>query len=171
MIFFDVETTDLIHNAAAPLHLQPFIIEIGALKTDIAGVEEERFEALIKPLSDKPLDPIITQITGLTDADLKDAPIFIEVYGALWRFFSGETTLLAHNAIFDWQMLQFELRRVAKEFNFCWPREIIDTRTRWPGALQKWGHAVRGEDYVQKHRALEDCLLLRDCWFSGVGDV
>jgi hypothetical protein len=27
----------------------------------------------------------------------------------------------------------------------------------------------RGEQYVQMHRAVDDCELLRECWFSGKG--
>lgn len=166
MIFFDVETTGLISNYALPLAQQPCIIELGALKTDEIGATQDTFSALVRPFDGKPLPPIITKITGLTDAELIDEPIFIELYGALAAFFRGERVMLAHNAIFDWQMLQIELRRVAKEYAFPWCSEVIDTRSKWPGKLQEWGKKVRGAEYIQAHRALDDCRLLRDCWFA-----
>jgi DNA polymerase III epsilon subunit-like protein len=168
MIFFDVETTGLIENEELPLVRQPHIIEIGALRCDDDGKVLDTFSSLVKP--PVPLPSIITKITGLVDKDLVDQPLFIEVYGALAEFFLGERVGLAHNARFDQMMLAFELRRVGKEHQFPWPPQLIDTRTRWSGKLANWGKKVKGDGYVQPHRALEDCALLKDCWFSEVGD-
>lgn len=160
MIYFDVETTGLITNEALPLAQQPRIIEIGALKGG------ERFSTLVNP--GVPLTPEITKITGLTDADLKRAPTFVEVWADLAEFFLGEREWAAHNARFDQMCLVFELRRCGKDLQFPFPPVILDTRTVWRGKLADWGRAVRGPDYVQLHRAIEDCELLRECHLSGV---
>lgn len=164
MIFFDVETTGLIENEMLPLKQQPRIIELGALKTDEAGTELARINILINP--GMPLPAIITKITGLTDDDLKDKPAFGEVLPTVVDFFLGERKMLAHNSRFDLMLLVFELRRLDKHLNFPFCPEVIDTRTRWHGKLAEWGKKVKGPDYVQAHRAIGDCELLRDCWFA-----
>lgn len=164
MIFFDTETTGLIDNESLPLSQQPRIIEIGALKTDEKGNELAAFNVLINP--GRPLDAVITKITGLTDADLARAPGFVEVLPELIDFFTGERLMLAHNARFDLMLLVFELRRLDRQWRFPYCAEVIDTKTRWAGKLAEWALKVKGPDFVQTHRAIEDCRLLRDCWFA-----
>lgn len=164
MIFFDVETTGLIDNEMLPLKQQPRIIELGALKTNEEGVDIDRINILINP--GMPLPAIITKITGLTDADLEGQPSFSEVLPKVAAFFLGEHKMLAHNSRFDLMLLVFELRRLDKQWNFPFCHEVIDTRTRWHGKLADWGKKVKGPDYVQPHRAIGDCELLRDCWFA-----
>jgi len=164
MIFFDTETTGLITNEALPLPQQPRIIELGALRCDEEGRVLSRFTRLLNP--GVALPAVITKITGLTDEDLRDAPTFAEVWPELAAFFRGEEEMLAHNARFDQMMLVFELRRLGKEFQFPYCSVVRDTRERWPGKLADWGRAVRGDNYVQMHRAVDDCELLRECWFK-----
>lgn len=166
MIFFDTETTGLIDNELLPLKQQPRIIELGALKTDETGKEIDRINFLINP--GMPLPGIITKITGLTDADLKDQPAFAEVLPLVAEFFLGERTMLAHNARFDLMLLVFELRRLDKQWNFPFCSEVIDTRTKWHGKLADWVKKVKGPDFIQPHRAIGDCELLRDCWFAEI---
>lgn len=168
MIFFDTETTGLITNEALPLGQQPRIIEIGAVKTNDVGKVRGKFECRLNPGC--ALEPVITKITGLTDVDLKDAPPFIEIYGALAEFFIGERHWLAHNARFDLMMLVFELRRVDKHLAFPFPPLMTNTQVKWRGKLPNWAKVVKGEAFVQEHRALSDAMLLRECWFSGVTD-
>ena len=166
MIFFDTETTGLITNEALPLDTQPYIIEVAAMKTDEQGNEIARFESLVN--APVPITPEITKITGIAPEDVLGAPSFASVYFRLAQFFSGETTMVAHNASFDHNMLIFELRRLGKQYQFPYPTTVIDSRIVWRGKLQDWGRAVRGEKYIQRHRAMADVELLRDCYFSGV---
>ena len=166
MIFFDAETTGLIDNEGLSLDRQPQIIELGAISVEDDGTVRDTFHSLVRPTV--PLPAIITKITGHTDQSLQDAPTFIEVWAALAEFFRGEKQMLAHNARFDQMMLAFELMRIGKQFQFPWCPELIDTRVRWSGKLADWGKAVHGPAFVQAHTAVEDCRLLRDCWFSGV---
>lgn len=164
MIFFDVETTGLIDNELLPLDRQPRIIEIGALKTDAEGVELGSLSMLIDP--GMALPEIITKITGITDADLKGQRKFADVLPEVAAFFRGEETMLAHNARFDLMLLVFELRRLDKQWQFPFCSRVTDTRVRWRGKLAEWAKKVKGPDWVQSHRAIEDCRLLRDCWFA-----
>lgn len=157
MIVFDTETTGLIEHEALPLEKQPRIIEIGAVLM-IGGKEVDHFSSLVNP--GVPLSPEITRITGLRDEDLKDAPVFIELYGALYRFFEKADDVVAHNCRFDQMMLVFELRRVGLEHNFAYPQRWIDSRTVYPGRLQKWAAERDPTFSAQTHRALDDARLL-----------
>jgi len=76
MIFFDTETTGLIKNVALPLNRQPKIIEIGCIREPNIKGRSRFFEATFNP--GFKLDPVITKITGLTDADLAEQPRFGE---------------------------------------------------------------------------------------------
>lgn len=164
MIFFDVETTGLIENEYLGLDKQPRIIEIGALKTDDDGNEIARYSTLVHP--EKKLPEIITKITGIKDEDLIGAPLFSDCYKDLAEFFVGEKKMLAHNARFDLMCLVFELMRMDKLYNFPFCIECIDTRTKYGGKLEKWAKLVKNDAFVQTHRAIDDVITLRDCWFS-----
>ena len=169
MIYFDCETSGLIKNLALPLAQQPYIIELGAVKTDNQGTELEEFSCLIKPPI--PIEPVITKITGITNEQLAaEGMLFVEAWGALAAFFLGEREMLAHNAAFDHSMLMIELSRIGKQYNFPWCSVVIDTMSRYHHKLSRWAQLVKGPDYVQPHRAVNDARLLRDCWFSGIGD-
>jgi DNA polymerase III epsilon subunit-like protein len=168
MLWLDAETTGLVDNEGLPLSQQPHIIEIGVLKTDEAGNELDSFSSLIRPSNFTTLPEIITKITGIQDTDLKDAPLFLEMYGALATFFRGERELLAHKVGFDLMVLVFELRRIGKEFKFPYCSDVTDTMTIFHHRLSSWAAKVKGPDFVQTHRALDDARLLRDCYFSGV---
>lgn len=173
-IIFDTETTGLIRNEATPLSQQPQIIELGAVKVDVAESMRsgnltviDTFSALVNP--GVPLPEIITKITGLKDEDLAEAPSFIEVLPSLQRFFLGAGEMMAHNARFDLMMLVFELRRCGKEFQFPFCPALTDTLSFYPGKLANWAKEVKGEAFVQTHRAVDDARVLADCWWSQVG--
>jgi DNA polymerase III epsilon subunit len=160
VIFFDTETTGLIKNAALNLKLQPRIIEIGMV-TDTG----EQFSQLLDP--GQQLRPIITKITGITDDDLKDAPTFDEIYSDLVEFMDGQDEMVAHNMPFDRQMLEFELRRMDVQKEFCWPAELIDTvqmaKPFYGGRYKKLDFLYQDliGDFKQTHRAIEDCIMLQ----------
>ena len=56
------------------------------------------YSTLIRP--SRSLPPEITELTGITDADLEAAPALAEVAGEI-RDFIGDRDLIAHNAAFD----------------------------------------------------------------------
>jgi DNA polymerase III epsilon subunit-like protein len=74
VIVFDTETTGLIQHPSTPLAQQPEIIEFCGVKLndDTLAPVGEPLLFLCKPRTPA-LDPKITQITGLTLDDLKDA--------------------------------------------------------------------------------------------------
>lgn len=82
------------------------IIQIGAIKYE-NDVEIERFNEYIKPMRSE-ISSFITEITGISNQQVKDAPTFSEKYPDLLEFISGYT-LVAHNAQFDMGFLLFQL--------------------------------------------------------------
>jgi DNA polymerase-3 subunit epsilon len=84
------------------------ITEIGAVRYE--GLQEVgRFSTLVNPL--RPIPPIITQITGITQAMVAGAPRIEEVIPELLEFLEG-AVVVAHNASFDVGFLNYELRRL-----------------------------------------------------------
>jgi DNA polymerase III epsilon subunit family exonuclease len=78
------------------------IIEVGAVRYR-DGQEVERFSSLVNP--QRPLSLEITQLTGITDDDLKDAPSLTSVSNKLYAFL-GNSPIMAHNADFERRFLQ-----------------------------------------------------------------
>lgn len=83
------------------------LIEIAAIRVR-GGKEVARFETLVKPGCK--LSKRITEITGITDEELKDAPTQQE---ALQRFvnFLMDDIIVAHNANFDVNFIYDSLER------------------------------------------------------------
>src|SRR5690554_66008 len=94
LVFVDVETTGL--NASMDR-----IIEIHMLRLENSGQVTE-YGTLINP--QRPLPARITEITGLTDHDMKDSPIESKVAASI-RHFMGNGTPVAHNLQFDLRFL------------------------------------------------------------------
>ncbi len=87
---FDIETTGL-----SPINNQ--ITEIGAVRISGGKVLDE-FNIMVNPGVHIPEE--ITELTGISDDDVKDAPMISE---ALRQFldYCGDRVLIAHNANFD----------------------------------------------------------------------
>lgn len=90
-VVFDIETTGLSAKSGDR------IIEIGAVKIK-NGIVVDVFHSLINPGIKIPYR--ITELTGLTDSDVKNSPKFEEVL-CEFKIFSEDLALVAHNAKFD----------------------------------------------------------------------
>lgn len=89
IVIFDIETTGFSHTWSE-------IIQIAALRMrDGCLAPDETFSTFIRPL--RRIPAFITEITGITDADVEDAPSAAEALFSFSRFV-GTTTLLGHNA-------------------------------------------------------------------------
>lgn len=163
MLIFDTETTGFL-LPGQPLANQPHIIEIGMIKTDGQLNELARFQRLLCP--GKMLEPIITEITGITDADLEGCPRFARVVADLADFCRGEKECVAHNVEFDRSMLVNELLRIDWQWRFPFPSFWIDTVPLSGGKkLDVWSKEILGDSYTpQTHRALGDCERLLACY-------
>lgn len=125
MIAFDTETTGLLKPELTELHLQPFITEIYLCRFNWKGEISEEFESYVKP--PVPIPEKITEITGITNEMVADAPRFVEIFDDIYDFVSGDDEIYAHNCSFDIGVLVMEMRRYDLEYRFCWPRNQICT--------------------------------------------
>lgn len=99
------------------------ITEIGAVKVK-GGVVQDHFESFVNPLLAIP--QYITDLTGITDLMLANAPIIDDVLPNFFKFIGdhNEVILVAHNAPFD---LSF-LKSAAIAINLTWPKfRTLDT--------------------------------------------
>jgi len=101
----DVETT----GTSSVYHR---VIEVAVLRVE-RGVVVKRFQSLVNP--ERYISPFIEGITGITNADVAEAPVFARLAGKLLPLFRG-AILVAHNARFDLAFLQGEFARLGKRF-------------------------------------------------------
>jgi DNA polymerase-3 subunit alpha (Gram-positive type) len=144
----DVETTGL-------SSYRDRLTEIGAVLVS-GGQVKERFQSFVNPKM--PIPPEITRLTGITDADVRDAPEEGEALGAFLDFAAGRP-LVAHNAPFDMGFLSAAAKRSSLSFEPV----TYDTLTLSQGLLSDMRHhklnnvAERlGLPEFNHHRAADD---------------
>lgn len=166
---FDTETTGLIKNSRLALDKQPSVIEFyGELVDDATGEVKKEVEFLAYP--GFPLEPIITQITGLTDADLINQPKFAVNIHRVVDFFAGAEEAVAHNLQYDRGMIGFEMARAG--IDFVWPAKLTCTVQRTEHLkghrlnLSKLHELLFGQPFDGAHRAREDVKALTRCFLE-----
>ena len=156
LVFLDFETTGLeIGNES--------IIEVGACKVDRNG-QEYFFQELVKPVTD--IKPLITQITGIDNEMVKNAPSLKEVLQAFMEF-CGSAQIIAHNAQFDVPWLVTSLMRHQFDVPFSqvlctlkWAKTKEEGK-RSLGALSKKYHI----GHENAHRALADAVVTKSLFY------
>ena len=143
------------------------ITEIGAVKV-CGGHVLATFKTFVNPGT--PLPPFITELTGITDAMLIDAPTIESVLPLLFEFLGSDksTVFVAHNAPFD---LSF-LKASAALHGYTWPNfRVIDTVKAARFVLTKDDVAnyqlgtlavYFRTEIAPNHRALDDALATVD---------
>lgn len=143
------------------------ITEIGAVKV-CGGQVLGTFKTFVNPGTTLP--PFITELTGITDEMLRDAPTIESVLPLLLEFLGSEksTVFVAHNAPFD---LSF-LKASAALHGYIWPNfRVIDTvkaarfvLTKDDVANYQLGTlaAYFRTEIAPNHRALDDALATVD---------
>jgi len=156
LVFLDFETTGLEPGRDS-------IIEIGALKIDEDSYEHT-FQTFIKP--PHPISTHITQITGITDEMVSEAPEAIDPLKKLMSFI-GNAKIVAHNADFDlpWLIVNLLQNKLPFENNdvICtlkWARQSGEAHCSL-GALSK-KYAIR---HSNAHRALADAVATKELFF------
>jgi DNA polymerase III subunit epsilon len=160
-VALDLETTGLMADTDR-------IVEIGAVRFRVDGQELGRFQRLVNP--ERPMSPAAFAIHGLSDDVLAGAPPVREILPEFLLFIGNPatTSLLAHNASFDAGFLGCELARAGQPVP---SHSMFDTlalaRRQLPWlASHRLDNLARalGLDPAGAHRALADCLRVKEIW-------
>ena len=118
LVIFDLETTglDLVKDR---------IIQISYIIVNPDG-SEERGNELVNP--EKPIEPIITQLTGISNEDVKDKPTFKQLGAILADKFTGCDFAGFNSNHFDIPLLAEEFLRAGIDFDFS-RSKMIDAQT------------------------------------------
>jgi DNA polymerase-3 subunit epsilon len=152
LVIFDLETTglDLVKDR---------VIQISYIKVHPNG-EEKRGDELINP--EKPIEPIITQLTGITNEDVKDKPTFKQLAKTFADKFTGCDFAGFNSNNFDIPLLAEEFLRAGIDFDFSKCR-LIDACTifrkmerRNLAAAYKFYCGRKMEEDFEAHRADQD---------------
>ena len=155
----DIETTGLGPEKSK-------IIEIGAVKYE-DGVQKEVFSNLVNPQI-AGIPARITDLTGITDEMVKDAPQEAEAMRSLLRFLEGEEVLLGHNIPFDFSFLKVAAGRLGVDFSFQGLDTLVIARLCHPELSSKTLAAMceaYGITNEHAHRAYEDACTAAQLYF------
>ena len=156
---------DLETSGGAP-HLGAAITEIGAVKIQ-GGEVLETFSTLVNPRH--PIPSFITELTGINDALVHDAPPIEAVLPDLFHFLGDEETIfVAQNAPFDLSFLKF----ASRAHGYSWPHfRVFDTaiiarrtlsRDEAPNCKLGTLAEICGTEVTPNHRALDDAQATVD---------
>src|SRR6266571_2016154 len=151
-VTFDFETTDTDVETCG-------VVEIGAVRV-VNGEIVDRFHAMVNPF--RAISPKATaDVHGYSDADVRDAPSFAEIWPA-FREFVGDDLMIAHNGMnFDVPVL----RRLAAGRDGLDTLAFYDTlplvRSLSQDSAKQDDIAHRfGIDCGRAHHALDDAITL-----------
>jgi DNA polymerase-3 subunit epsilon len=121
-VVVDVETTGSWGNGDR-------ITEIGAVKIRNHRVVDE-WHSLINP--QRTIPQRITQLTGITNAMVRDAPLFAEIADSFMAFM-GDAIFVAHSVNFDYGFIASEYERLERRFRFPKLCTCASMRRNYPG--------------------------------------
>ena len=165
-IVFDLETTGL-----SPEYED--IIEFGAVKV-VNGEIKERKQFFVKPT--KSIPKIITEITSISDEDVKDAKPESEAIKDIRDYLSGHT-IVAHNANFDITFVNSKLMKYGFEpLNDPVVDSLVVSRIVHPNVKRfrlenvAFRYSVNYDSTVA-HRADYDAVVLGKVWIKMISDL
>ena len=133
------------------------IIELGAVRVR-NGKIEETFQRLVKP--DNPIDQFITNLTGITNEMLKDAPKIDKILPEYIAFI-GEDKIVGHNVNFDINFIYDKYYEMSKKaFN----NSFVDTLRMARKVLKELDHHRLSDLRAfykidsKEHRSIDDCI-------------
>lgn len=146
----DIETTGGQYNEEG-------ITEIAIYKFDGHEVVDQ-FISLVNP--EKPIQPFVVKLTGINNAMLRSAPKFYEVAKRIIEI-TEDCIVVAHNASFDYRILQTEFRRLGFRFQKQTLCTVELSKKLIPGQESySLGKLVRalGIPMADRHRASGDAM-------------
>ena len=154
VVFVDIETTGGSHTNSR-------VLEVAAIRVENNVVTKE-FSTLIDPQTYIP--QFITNITGITEADVAGAPTFDQIAPELLELCDG-AIFIAHNVRFDYSFLKHEFANAGYSFR---PKLLCTVRLSRALYAQHKGHSLEAIinrhniPFEQRHRALDDT---RAIWY------
>ena len=149
IVFFDLETTGI--NVATDRVVEVCVLKINPDHT------EETFTARVNPTI--PMSKEASEVTGITDADLKNCPTFAEIAPKLNKFIENCDLAGFNSNKFDIPMLAEELLRAGFDFDMK-KRRAIDVQVIYHKLEQRNLAAAYkfycGKDLTDAHSALGD---------------
>lgn len=152
LIFVDLETTGA--NAQ-----RDRITEVGLVEWD--GERMTEWSCLVNPQTAIP--PFISQLTGISDAMVAEAPTFAQLAEPLLAQLEGRV-FVAHNARFDYGFLKNEFQRAGLNFRARVVCTVKLSKKLFPGEYKHNLDAVSARNGLvaegERHRALTDARLI-----------
>ena len=147
------------------------VIEIGCVELANHIPTGRTFHKYVNP--ERAVDDIAFEVHGISDAFLRDKPKFRDIASEFLGFI-GDATIIAHNAPFDIQFLNFELEKCKLP---SLTNTVIDTvevaRDRHPGARVGLDALCKhyGIDNSRRtlHGALLDSEILAEVYLELIG--
>jgi len=166
-IVFDTETTGLDPSKGDKL------VEIGAVELVDHLPTGKEYHQYINPM--RSMSEEVIKVHGLTEEFLSDKPTFAEICDDFLAFIGEDSSLVAHNATFDMNFLNWELKAIGKE-ELSMSR-VVDTlilaRKRFPGSRVNLDELCRrfkiDNSARTVHGALLDAQLLADVYLELLG--
>jgi DNA polymerase-3 subunit epsilon len=135
------------------------IIEVGVLRISEGEVAEES-STLVNP--ERPIPRYIERLTGITNEDLRSAPVFREIKDDLLRLLAG-SIFVAHNAHFDYGFIRKEFEREHIAFSAKCLCTVRLSRKLFPGHRRHNLDSIITRfdlDCANRHRAIGDARVL-----------
>lgn len=162
-IFYDTETTGLKAKTE-------YVIELAAYDLE----RNTTFESFIN--SGSPIPREATNIHGITDEMVKDAPSFADIIPEFNKFCEGDVVLIAHNNdAFDIHFMRAEYERSGHSLpdwkfldSLKWARRY---RPDLPRHTLQSLREVYGVKENRAHRALDDVMVLKEVFCSMIDDL
>lgn len=153
----DFETTGL-------SHFDNKIIQVAAVRY-VNFEEKEKFVSFVKPSTPIPLR--ITEITGITNEDVRNAPSIETVLPSLIEFLNKDV-IVAHNAPFDMKFLLANIHKEKLEYQRF---KVVDTLS----LARKYIDSTKNHklptlksflrlNHLNSHEALHDCYVTAELY-------
>jgi DNA polymerase-3 subunit epsilon len=135
------------------------IIEIGIIRIE-DGKVAKTYQSLVKPA--RRISHTIMGLTGITNDELEDAPLFEDIAGTVQELLEG-AVLVAHNARFDYSFIKAEFGRLELPYRAKTLCTVKLSRALYPGQPHHNLDAVmeaHGISCARRHRAYDDAQVL-----------